>query len=689
MKDNDISDLIKDLGEKPKILIIRSAPIYVARNLLEELKNRIPKAKIDFLVQHGIIYELTTDPFINEIILYRGRRFNIFKTDIMLWLKLLRRKYDLVIALYNRPHFKDYFHVDLFVQLIGAKKKMGYNVDGNWLRSNNKARLFAQKVKYLLKPSPISELSISSSSLDPEHAMLQMQRMADASRDLLDHYHHTNSGPSLLFLSLRAGWQIHTAWETVIATGLLLRGVRPEFLSCGGGLPMCGIGNINVDGYPAPENCQRCTRTATGYFDYFGFRHMKRTDFVSSDEFQPLWDEIDSLNCQQVDNFSYQGLKLGQIIKPTMAWFLGRDSLPPGDLSLQIQRSFLKSAVVMAETLERIITIKQYDGLFMVNGVFFAEAIAIQLAERYEIPYICYEYSFRNYHLLLSPNDSIKDMRLDKWWLQYKDIALSTAENAALDSYLESRKGPGDTRLELWPTIKSDRKSIIAKLRLDLERPIAVLFSNKPGDTNFYGRQAIFQDMLDWISETIKFVSTIPESQLVIRVHPAETKGSWRSNQPIEPALRDLFPVLPSNIIIVPSESPISSYVLMEVATVGLSYISTTGLEMTLIGKPVIIGANAPYSQKGFTYDPGTKEEYFQLLSLGLQGKLQVDQKNIELARRFAYLYFFRLYTPFNLITMPARGQISVNFNSLEQLMPGRSAGLDKVCQVILETTRK
>ena len=543
-----------------------------------------------------------------------------------------------------------------------------------------KARLVARKVKHLVKPSPSPEPT------HPEQAMLQMQRIADASRELLDHHRRTNSGPRLLFLSLRTGWRIHTAWETVIATGLLLRGARPEFLSCGGDLPMCGIGTINIDGYPTPERCQICAHAAAGYLDYFGFRHMQHTDFVRPDEFQSLWDDIDGLDGPQIDSFSYQGLKLGQTVAPSVIWFLVRDSLPPGDLGLQVQRGFLKSAVAMADTLERAIKAKQYDGIFMLSGIFFEQAIAVQLAERYGIPYVCYDYGFRNDHLRLTSNGTSRNIHLDEWWLQYRNVGLSPTGGAALDRYLETRKGPGDTRLELWPTIESDRMSIIKKLGLDPERPIVVLFPNKLGDTLHHGRQTVFQNMLDWVSETVKFISTVPECQLVIRVHPAETKGSWASNQPVEPALRELFPTLPSNVIVVPSENPISSYVLMEIATVGLTYISTTGLEMALMGKPVIVGANAPYAEKGFTYDPGTKEEYFRLLTLGLQDKLHVDQERIELARRFAYLYFFRLYTPFDLVTMPARSQISVNFDSLEQLMPGRNAGFDEVCQVILRT---
>ena len=41
---------------------------------------------------------------------------------------------------------------------------------------------------------------------------------------------------------------------------------------------------------------------------------------------------------------------------------------------------------------------------------------------------------------------------------------------------------------------------------------------------------------------------------------------------------------------------------------------STTGLEMAIKGKPIIVAGNPHYRDKGFSYDPSSREEYFKIL---------------------------------------------------------------------------
>ena len=51
-------------------------------------------------------------------------------------------------------------------------------------------------------------------------------------------------------------------------------------------------------------------------------------------------------------------------------------------------------------------------------------------------------------------------------------------------------------------------------------------------------------------------------------------------------------------------------YELMESADFGLVYTSTTGLEMALRGKPVIVAGQTHYRDRGFTVDVSNREEF-------------------------------------------------------------------------------
>jgi hypothetical protein len=99
----------------------------------------------------------------------------------------------------------------------------------------------------------------------------------------------------------------------------------------------------------------------------------------------------------------------------------------------------------------------------------------------------------------------------------------------------------------------------------------------------------------------------------------------------------------------VPPEAKINTYDLVEVANIGLAYTTTVGLEMAMSGIPVVVAGLTHYRGKGFTYDPNTFEEYLAmidaLLAEGLQARL--DERQVTLAQRYAYRYFFEYALPF------------------------------------------
>jgi hypothetical protein len=64
----------------------------------------------------------------------------------------------------------------------------------------------------------------------------------------------SGGGPRVLVVALR-NWTTHTAYESVIAQGLRLRGAKVALVTCGGGQPLCELG-WSRRLYPLP--CDRC-----------------------------------------------------------------------------------------------------------------------------------------------------------------------------------------------------------------------------------------------------------------------------------------------------------------------------------------------------------------------------------------------------------------------------------------------
>jgi hypothetical protein len=147
------------------------------------------------------------------------------------------------------------------------------------------------------------------------------------------------------------------------------------------------------------------------------------------------------------------------------------------------------------------------------------------------------------------------------------------------------------------------------------------------------------------------------------------------------------FPQLPDNVFVIPPESRISTYVAMEQCDSVIIYGTKTGVELASMGIPVIVAGEAWIRGKGITLDAETVADYLHILDRLPLGK-RLDKSTRERARKYAYHFFFRRMIPLQCM-QPTGGRPPnrLALKSLEELLPGRSPGLDVICEGILHAT--
>jgi hypothetical protein len=105
---------------------------------------------------------------------------------------------------------------------------------------------------------------------------------------------------------------------------------------------------------------------------------------------------------------------------------------------------------------------------------------------------------------------------------------------------------------------------------------------------------------------------------------------------------------MPDHVRLIPPESPINTYDLIELADLGLVYTTTVGMEMAMNGVPVVVSGRTHYRGKGFTHDPQTLDEYFSTIARLLQdGGGRLPREQSQLAWRYAHRFFFEYPFPF------------------------------------------
>jgi len=203
-------------------------------------------------------------------------------------------------------------------------------------------------------------------------------------------------------------------------------------------------------------------------------------------------------------------------------------------------------------------------------------------------------------------------------------------------------------------------------------------------DTAVYARDAAFDGLRQWLSDTIDIFSQWQDRQLVIRVHPAEVRLALQTTRTtLADYISAHHPVLPDNVRVVPPESSMSSYMLGRLSTACLVYASTIGLELAVMGKPVVVAGQVHYRAKGFTLDVERREDYRDVLLEALS-RPTLEAERAKRALQYADFFFFRTAVPFPIIDNTVPGHVNLDLESIARVANGEDPTTNAIAEALL-----
>lgn len=282
------------------------------------------------------------------------------------------------------------------------------------------------------------------------------------------------------------------------------------------------------------------------------------------------------------------------------------------------------------------------DLIIVPNGMVFEYGAVQNVTVNLEIPVVSYEYGEQAGKMWLDKNQSVMLQDTSKLWSQVKEKEFTSEQKEQVQELYASR-----VNADLWENFerkwqgvpKQGDQAIKDQLGLD-DRPIALMAANVIGDSLTLNRATFTESMANWIRKTTKYFIERNDVQFVLRAHPGEAGAKGPS---VVDLVNDEYPKLPENVHLVGPEDPVNTYDLISVASLGLVYTTTVGMEIAMHGVPVVVVGNTHYRGKGFTNDPATWEEYFQMLDdlFSKKEKVGLEKKKVELAWKYAYHFFF------------------------------------------------
>ena len=481
---------------------------------------------------------------------------------------------------------------------------------------------------------------------------------------------------TLLFIVPR-GLVYDLAFLGVLAHRLRHEGKDVRFVLCDN-LPACSQRDSRNH---ARDLCDSCVRTNIDFLHFSGFPYESIWDSIEPDDVREARERASCIELTDLPGVSFDDVPLGRLQEIALCRYLFRGSPDSSQETLSVARQFMYSGMILTRSFARILDRHDAEAILVANGKTSWASVATTLARERGIRTICYEnnsplsgcgegkiWSF-------SSEGPIVDFPFVRAWETWRDERLTDEENAALDAYLESRKR--GTRY--YPDPCEELGDIQQELDWSPAGPVFTLCSNVGWDTMVLQKHPVFGSMFDWVCETIEAVRGTPVS-LLVRVHPAEEGvDGFTTQESVEAEIRRRIPRLPDNVRLIPAGSAISTYSLIGVSDATLVYTSTMGLESTIAGKPAIVCSSPHYRDRGFTLDADSRAQYFAWLR-NPTSIPPPSPEQVELARRYAYLFFFRQSIPFQVYGVRDLWNVShYRISRAEEILPGQDPYLDLI----------
>lgn len=299
-------------------------------------------------------------------------------------------------------------------------------------------------------------------------------------------------------------------------------------------------------------------------------------------------------------------------------------------------------------------TVGSYDLALIANGTTFESAQFCRMAKRLGIPVNTFEkFAFRHIRVMNHGDDFRAFNDLDTAWDQrerlgyHREPFYSFATARALRLLNERRMASKKTWawvLQTSPNQTADQA--LSAIGLAPGTPFVLVCTNVPYDAGYDGLLGLFSSMAEWLRETVRHLLDTTELHIVVRAHPGEAAhygGKERSEDTLADYLNH------PRLTMIPGERSVNTYGLMERCKYGVVFSSTTGIEMVMMGKQVVVGATVYYSRKGFTIDSETRTDYFgHLTQLAIQpSELRSSEHEQKQAALFHFLLHFIMQWPF------------------------------------------
>jgi|CXWL01.1.fsa_nt_gi hypothetical protein len=482
---------------------------------------------------------------------------------------------------------------------------------------------------------------------------------------------------------------VHAFPEALVAEALMQEGNEIVYVGCGRQFKSyCVAMSAFRLGYGSSEKakeniCRTCENNKSFIRKEFGLKGPDIAEELSEEDNRHVDDILKDVTPQNYLALEFSGIEVGRLSLYEFLLNHKKNNLEidPGEWTEY--KASLRNSICSALASLRIIEREKPDRLITYNSFYSVNHVCCIVADKFSVPHYLLHAGGNMAHrmetLTLSRGYSYNYITRNPLWKHYRALPCSSEQLGIVTDHLlalfkatsvfiySAPKSHKKVDLRQKFGINSQQKVLVATMSSHDERFAAVTIGVMPEDCDL-----VFPAQIDWIRALTEFVARRPELFLIIRVHPREFPNKRESvTSEYATKLHSLLVDLPINVRVNWPSDVISLYDIADIANVFLNSRSTTGLEMSLLGLPVVLySPDQLYSYPpDLNYVANSREEYF----------LQIDRAlshgwDIEFSR-IAFRWGVFLYCRATLDISESYGKEMGNYRGIV------TKGINKVCR--------
>jgi len=479
--------------------------------------------------------------------------------------------------------------------------------------------------------------------------------------------------------------------NAMISSALNVRGYKTHFLICDGTPEACIQRGLekqeNIEDWLL--KCPKCIKPLKFIANQYGVEYSTAGEYINEDKKNEFRELSESITIKDIFDYEYMDQRVGSLAWSSLIRYMKGFIIEKKDLKKDYEillRKYFYAGLVNTFISDAVIKKFNPVSIYGSHGVYVDYSPVILMAFMKKIPALVWSSGFKDFlHYFTIPKKAHKlEFRgiTQPEWEKRLNKPLTANENKTLDDYIHHRFNKGNKRDFLNVTLPETEESLKKKIGINDDKRIIGLFTHVNWDTSFDVSTMIFDNANDWMRETLKLVFENTDVNWVIRIHPGEKLSGSLSTT--DDFIKENYKKIPDHVKILWSDSEINSMGLYKLIDAGITLFGTIGSELPLMGKPVITGGEAHFSNKGFTHDAKSKEEYATMLR-NIKDIKSLTEDQTTIARQYAYSFFIQRQIPITVINKSEGHWGNIDVDKLEKLLPGNDPIMETICDSILK----